>query len=95
MSGNASYHSAENVYSYSLLSQNINIKIHRTVILRTVLYGFEAWSLTLWEKRRLRLFENRVLRKIFGRKRDEVTGSGEDYITRSFMICTRNKILFE
>jgi len=78
-----------------LLSENINIKIYRTVILRTVLYGFETWSLKLWEKRRLRVFENRVLRKVFGSKRDGVTGSGEDYITRSFMICTPNKILFE
>jgi hypothetical protein len=49
-----------------LLSKNIKIKIHRTV----VLCGCEAWFLTL----RLRVFENGVLRKIFGPKRDEVTG---------------------
>jgi len=46
------------------------------------------------EERRLRVFENRVLRTIFGPKRDEVTGSGEDYIMRSLMICTPHPILF-
>ena len=60
--------------SYSLLYKNINIKIYRTVILCVVLCGCETWSVTLREKRRLRVFENRVLRGIFGPKRDEVTG---------------------
>jgi hypothetical protein len=55
-------------------SKNINIKIHVTVILPVVLYGCETWSLTLREVRRLRVFENKVLREIFGTKRDEVTG---------------------
>ena len=50
------------------------IKIHRTIILPVVLYGCETWSLTLREERRLRVFENRVLRRVFGPKRDEVTG---------------------
>jgi hypothetical protein len=45
----------------------------RTLILPVVLYGCETWSLTLREERRLRVFENRVLRRIFGHKRDEVT----------------------
>jgi len=49
------------------------IKIHRTIILPVVLYGCETWSLILREERRLRVFENRVLRRIFGSKRDEVT----------------------
>ena len=57
-----------------MLSKNVKIKIYRTVILSVVLYGCETWSLTLREKRRLRVFENRVLRRIFGPKRDEVTG---------------------
>jgi len=57
-----------------LLSKYLNIKIYRTIILPVVLYGFETWSLTLREERRLRVFENRVLRRIFGPKRDEVTG---------------------
>jgi hypothetical protein len=57
-----------------LLSKNLKIKIYRTIILLVVLYGCETWSLTLREERRLRVFENRVLRKIFGPKGDEVTG---------------------
>jgi hypothetical protein len=52
---------------------NVKIKIYRTIILPVVLYGCETWSLILREKRRLRVFENRVLRRIFGAKRDEVT----------------------
>jgi hypothetical protein len=50
------------------------IKLYRTIILPVVLYGCETWSLILREERRLRVFENRVLRRIFGPKRDEVTG---------------------
>ena len=57
-----------------LLSKTLKIKIYRTVILSVVLYGCETWSLTLREEHRLRVFENRVLRRIFGPKRDEVTG---------------------
>jgi len=57
-----------------LLSKNIKIKIYRSIILRVVLYGCETWSLTLRKERRLRVFENRVLKKIFGPKRNEVTG---------------------
>jgi hypothetical protein len=57
-----------------LLSRNIKIKIYRNVILPVVLNGFQAWSLTLMEKHRLRVLENRVVRKIFGPNRDEVTG---------------------
>jgi hypothetical protein len=52
-----------------------------------------VWSLTLREECRLRVFENRVLRRVFGPKRDEVTGSGENFIVRSFMICTPHPIL--
>ena len=68
------HYSVQNLLSSSLLLKNIKIKIYRTVILPVVLYGCEAWSLTLREEHRLRVFENRVLRKIFGPKRDEVTG---------------------
>jgi hypothetical protein len=50
------------------------IKIYRSIILPVVLYGCETWSLTLREERRLRVFEKRVLRRIIGAKRDEVTG---------------------
>jgi len=73
-SGNACYHSLQNLLSSSLLSKNLKIKIYRTIILPVVLYGCETWSLTLREERRLRVFENRVLRRIFGPNRDEVTG---------------------
>jgi len=57
-----------------LLSKNLKIKIYKTIILPVVLYGCEAWSLTLREERKLRVFENMVLRRIFGPMRDEVTG---------------------
>ena len=60
--------------SSSLLSKNLKIKIYRTIILPVVLYGCETWSLTIREERRLRVFEGRVLRRVFGPKRDEVTG---------------------
>jgi len=56
----------------------ISVVLYRTIILPAVLYGCETWLLTLREKRRLRVFENRLLR-IFGTKRDEVTGNGENY----------------
>jgi len=61
-----------NLLSYKLLSENTKIKKYRTVILPLVLYGCETWSLTLREDCRLRVFENRVLRRIFEPKRDEV-----------------------
>jgi len=60
--------------SSSLLSKNIKINIYTTIILPVVLYGCEIWLLTLREKRELSVFENRVLRRIFGPKRNEVTG---------------------
>jgi hypothetical protein len=72
--GNACSYSVQNLLSPSLLSKNLKIRIYRTIILPVVLYGCETWSLTLEEESRLRVFENRVLRRIFGPKRDEVTG---------------------
>ena len=60
--------------SSRLLSKNLKIKIYRTIILPVALYGCETWSLKLREVGRLRVFENRVLRRVFGPKRDEVTG---------------------
>jgi hypothetical protein len=73
-SGNACYHSVQNLLSSSLLSKNVKIKIYRTIMLPVVLNGCESWSLTLREECRLRVFENRVLRRILGPKRDEVKG---------------------
>jgi len=73
-SGNACYHSVQKLFSSRLLSKKLKIKIYRIIILPVVLYGCEAWSLTLREERKLRVFENMVLRRIFGPRRDEVTG---------------------
>ena len=74
-SGNVcyTYRSGQNILSSSLLYKNIMIKIYRTIILCVVLYGCETWSLTMREERRVRVFENRVLRKMFGPERDKVT----------------------
>jgi len=72
-SGNACYHLVQNVLSSSLVSKNLKIKIHRTIILAVVLYGCEIWSLTLRKERGLRVFEKRVLRRIYEPKSDEVT----------------------
>jgi len=72
--GNAFYYSVQNLFSSSLLSKTLKIKTYRTIILPVVLYGCETWSLTVREERRLRVFENRALRRVFGSKRDEVTG---------------------
>ena len=74
-SGNACSHSVQNLLSSSSPSRNIQSnKIYRIIILPAVLYGCETWTVTLREERRLRVFENRVLRIIFGPRRDEVTG---------------------
>ena len=73
-SGNASYYSVQNLLSSRLLSKNLKIKIYRARILPVVLFGCETWSLTMREERRVKVFENRVLRGIFGPKRDEITG---------------------
>ena len=67
---NACYHSVQNLLSSRLLSKNLKIKIYKIIILPVVLYGCQTWSLTLMEERRLRVFENRVLRKVFRPKRD-------------------------
>jgi hypothetical protein len=70
---NAYYYPVQNL-SFHLLSKNLKIKIHMIIILPVVLYGCETWSLTLSEEHRLRVFENRVLKRIFGPKREEVVG---------------------
>jgi hypothetical protein len=69
-----------------LLSKNLMIKVLEIKILPVVLYGSETWSLTLREERRLSVFENRVFRRVFDPKRDEVTGGGENYIMSNLMI---------
>jgi len=76
-SRNAGYHSVQNLLSSSLRFKNGTIKIHRSIILPVVLYGCENWSFTLREERRLRAFANKVFRRIFGPKKDEVTEGGK------------------
>jgi hypothetical protein len=73
-SGNVCNHSVQRLLTSRLLSRNVKVKINKTIILPVDLYGCETWSFTLREEHRLRVFENRVLRIIFGPKRDEVTG---------------------
>jgi hypothetical protein len=72
-SGSACYHSVQNLLPSRLLSKNTKIRAYRTVVLPVVLYGCETWSLRLKEGQRLRVFENRVLRRVFGPKRNEAT----------------------
>ena len=72
--GNACYYSLEKILSSRLPSKKFKVKTYKTIILPVVFYGCETWSLTLREEHRLRVFENKVLRKIFGAKRDEITG---------------------
>jgi hypothetical protein len=72
-SENACCHWVQSLLSSRPLSRNVKVKIYKTIILPVVFYGSETWSLTLREERRLRVYENRVLRRIFGPKRDEVT----------------------
>jgi hypothetical protein len=73
-SGNVCCHLVQNLLSPSLLSKILKIKICGIIILPVVLYGCENWSLTVREKRRLKVFGNRVLRRIFGPKREEIRG---------------------
>jgi len=74
-SGNFCYHPVQNFFCLPVCyPKNLKIKIYRTVILPVVLYGCETWSLTLREERRPWVFENRVLRRIFGPNREKVTG---------------------
>jgi hypothetical protein len=68
--GNTCYHLVQSLLCSLLLSRNVKVKIYETIILLVVLYGCETWSVTSREKHRL----NRVLRRIFGPERDEVTG---------------------
>jgi hypothetical protein len=70
-SGNVCYYSVQILLSSCLAAKNLKIKIYKTVILPVVLYGCKIWSLIFGEEHRLRVFENRVLRRIFGPKREE------------------------
>jgi hypothetical protein len=65
-SGNADYCTVQNLLFFRLRSKNVKVKIYETIILPVVLYGCEIWPLTLREEHRLKVFENRVVRRIFG-----------------------------
>ena len=69
----------QDLLSTSLLSKNTKVTIYRTIILSVVLYGCETWSLTLREEHRLRVFENRVLKRIFGHKEEDGGGGWGKY----------------
>jgi hypothetical protein len=75
--------------------ENLKIRIYKTVILPVILYGCETWSLTLRKEHKLGVFENRVLRRIFGPKRDEVTGEWRKLHNEELMICTLRQVLLE
>jgi len=89
--GNAS---VQNLLSFNLLSKNLKIKIYRTIILSVVLYGCETWSLILRDERRLRVFGNKVLRRIFGPKRDEITGEWRKLHNEELndLYCSHNSV---
>jgi hypothetical protein len=87
-SGNACYHSVQNPLPSHPLYKNIKLRICKSIILPVVMYGRETWSLTLREEHRLRVFENRVLRRMLGPKRDEVTGGWRNCTVRSFITST-------
>jgi hypothetical protein len=94
-SGYACYYSIQSLLFFCLLCRNVKVKIYKTTILPVVLYGCETWSVTLMKEYRLRVFENRVLRRIFGPRTDEVTGewrklhSGELHVLYSSLDIIR------
>jgi len=90
---NACYHAVQNILSSILVSKNLKNNIYRTIIFPVVLYGCETWSLTLWEEHRLRVCENRLLRRIFGLRRDEVIGEWSKLHNEELndLYCSPNK----
>jgi hypothetical protein len=84
----------QNLLSSSLLFKNVKVKINRSIISLVVLSWCETWSLNFKEECGQRVFEYRVLRRLFGPTRDEVTGLGKDYVTRTFMLCTPHQLFF-
>ena len=74
--------------------KNLKIKIYRIIILPVILYGYEIWSLTLREEGRLRVFQKRILRRIFGPRMNEVTGEWSKLHNEELSDCTPHPILF-
>ena len=89
---NSCYYSVQTLLSSRLLSNNLKIKIYKAIILPVVLYGCKTCSLTLSEECRLRVFQNRILRQIFGPKRD-ADGEWKRLILRNFKVCPVHLIL--
>jgi hypothetical protein len=81
-------------FVFQYVIQKFKIEIYKALVLPVVVYGCETWPATLRLKRKLRMFENRMLRRTFGPKVDEVTGDWKNYIMRSLMVCTPHPILF-
>jgi hypothetical protein len=79
-SRNGCYHSAQSILCSSLLTESIKIRLYRTIIFPLVLYGFETWSLTMRGERRLRMFANGELPRIFGPERDEIRGEWREVL---------------
>jgi hypothetical protein len=94
-SGDACYHSVQNLLSSHLLSKSLKFRIHKTIILPVVLYGCETWSLTLREEHKMRVFKNRVLRRISGPTRDEVMGGWRKLHNKELHDCTLRQIYLE
>jgi len=92
--GNACYHSMQNILSSSLISKNLRTEICRTIIW-LLLCGCENWSLTLGEEYRLRVFENRMLRRIFWPKTDKVTGEWRKLHNEELNDMFFHQVLFE
>jgi hypothetical protein len=90
-SGDACYRSVQNLLSSHLLPKNVKIRIYKTIILHVVLNGCEMWSLTVREEYRLKV-ENKVPRRIFGPRRDELTRGWRTLHNESFVICALNKV---
>jgi hypothetical protein len=91
-SANAHCYSIQSLLSFHFLFKNVKISIHRPIILPDVIHGCQTWFLTWREEHRCRLFRHGLLTRIFGPKKEEVTG---DCIISSLIICAPYQILFE
>ena len=85
-------HSVTLVLSSRPLSNNLNMKIHKTIILPVVLYSCETWTLTLREGRRLRVFERKILRRVFGPNRGDGNGEWKRLHNENFVVCAVHQI---